>query len=104
MRVVPSCSREWLRLVVFPFKAYTLLALIIVLTWGLALPQHSQATAVADAGVLVVLGYLLSAVVLFLGGLVQAFVGPRGAGVVTLLFAGAALIIAFWLAPMFAFA
>ncbi len=104
MRVLPSSGREWLSFVLFPFKAYTVLAVIIVFIWGSALSRHSQATAVMDAGLLVILGYLISAVVLFVGGLVQAFAGPKGSGLVTLLFAGVALIIAFWLAPMFAFA
>ncbi len=104
MRVLPTCGREWLSLVLFPFKAYTVLAVIIVFIWDAALPRHSQATIVADAGFLVIFGYWLSAVVLFVGGLIQAFAGPKGSGVVALLFAGAALIIAFWLAPMFAFA
>ncbi len=104
MRFLPKSSSQWLSFVLFPFKAYTVLAVIILFIWGSALPRHPQATPVADAGLLVVLGYLLSAVALFVGGLVQAFVGPKGSGLITLLFAGAALVIAFWLAPMFSFA
>ena len=104
MRFLPTSSSQWLSLVLFPFKAYTVLAVVVVFVWGSALPRHSQATAVADAGLLVALGYLLSAVALFVGGLVQAFAGPKGAGLITLLFAGAALIIALWLLPMFSFA
>ncbi len=104
MRFLPTSSSQWLSLVLFPFKAYTVLAVIIVFVWGSALPRHSLTTAVADAGLLVVLGYLLSTVALFVGGLVQAFAGPKGSGLVTLLFAGAALVIARWLAPMFSFA
>jgi len=104
MRFVPTSSSEWLSFVLFPFKAYTVLAVIIVFMWGSALPRHSQATVVADAGLLVVFGYFLSAIVLFVGGLVQSFAGKKGLGLITLLFAGAALVIAFWLAPMFSFA
>lgn len=89
-------------LVLFPFKAYTVLAVVVVLIWASALPMHSQATAVMDAGVLVVLGYFLSVMSLFVGGLIQTFAGTKRSGLVSFLFAGAALIIAFWLAPMFA--
>jgi hypothetical protein len=97
----PTSGYQWLNFALFPFKAYTVLAIMIVVIWASALPSHSHATAVADAGVLVIVGYFFSAAVLFVGGLVQAFSGRKRSGVVALLFAAAALVIAFWLAPMF---
>ena len=104
MRVLPTSGHEWLNLVLFPFKAYVMLAFIAVLVWGSALPRHSHVTAVSDAGLLIIFGYVLSSVVLFVGSVVQAFTGPKGSWLGTMVFAGTALIMAFWLAPLFAFA
>jgi hypothetical protein len=93
-----------LSLILFPFKAYTALAFITVFIWGSALPRHSQDTAVADAGLLIVAGYLFSGVALLFGGVIQSCIGQKESAIPSYFFGAAAFIIAFWLAPMFAFA
>lgn len=103
-RFLPISCDEWLSLILFPFKAYTVVAVIVVFIWRSVLPRNSHSMAGADAGLLVVAGYLLSASVLFICGLIQVFKSSRGSGLVSLAFAGAALIIGLWVASMFAFA
>lgn len=101
MRVLPSSSREWLSLFLFPFKAFTVLAVIMVFIWGAARPAQARGQSISEVGEVVSLGYLLSGLVLMVGGLIQVAVGPRTSALTTFLFGAAAFIILVLLAPMF---
>lgn len=104
MSVMPASRREWFKLILLPFQSYVLLALIGVYVWGLALPRHSHAGSVADAGLYIILGYFVSAFALFFGGWAQLSRKQTHPGLVNLLLAGLALMIALWLLPTFCFA
>jgi succinate-acetate transporter protein len=95
-----TSGARFLGFLLFPFKAYTVVAVVAVLIWGSALPRHSHGAAL-DTAVPVLAGYVISAVALFLGGLVQLIAGARSSGLASLVFALAALVIALCLAPMF---
>jgi len=63
MRVVPTSSRDWERLLSFPFRAYTVIAFPFYLTLGKP----------GDFAVKVVIGYLVSGVALLLSAAVAKY-------------------------------
>jgi hypothetical protein len=99
MPILPTSRPGWLSFALFPFKVYIVLAGIALSFWVSALPWH-PIPVTRDVGGFLLAGYLVSAIVLFFGGLTQASVGPRGSAFPTLVFAGVALIITVLLLPM----
>ena len=95
MRIVPSNRQEWIALILFPFKVYTLAACAGGLLWFFCLPSGSGVE-MAQVGRLVIRGFGLSALTLLLGGLVQLLFRARRAGIVSFLFAATAYSVAWW--------
>jgi len=98
MKMMPTSSREWGRLLLFPFKAYTVLgvcAFIIWLhrTWGLN-PWLREQT----AGWFV-LGYLLSSLVLITGGMIQKYAIKSDAATSSFVFGLTGLLLGFFVIP-----
>ena len=80
MRVIPTTKHEWLRFVLFPFKAYTAFAYIAFQVWRSYLPPRAD---YVDAGSSIMAGYLMSFVALWVGASFQKTVGPRQAYLTT---------------------
>lgn len=96
-RHVNSDSWTWLNFALIPFKAYTLIALVVILSYA----QHSrdaESSTNAETVGLILLGYVICFVVLLVGGLAQAFKRKKHS-VESLLFASVALVVAWFVAP-----
>ena len=91
MNIFPHSKQDWLRFVVFPFKAYVIIAPVLLLVSSeLPRPRHSGAT---DAEVFLVLGLIPCSQILLLAALIFALVGPKGFALPCLGFSLAALIL-----------
>jgi len=103
MRVLPSSSSEWLSLLLFPFKAYPIVAFFVVITWGGFLPRQSfqSGTPLIDTLTLVVGGYYISIAVLAFAGLFQLICARFAAAFSCFGFGIAAIVLFFNLAPHF---
>jgi len=89
MRVFPANRDEWLGLVLFPFKAYLPIGVILVFFFGTGAVRSGFATA---AGV-VMLGYVLCSFVFALAAVIRFFTHKRELVAETLLWAGVAFLI-----------
>ena len=94
MRVMPTSARERVSLVVLPFKAYTVVGSLLFYLWSALFPHLRN-----DALAITLTGYLLTAVVLTVAAMVLAITGPRGMAISTMMFAGAAFLIYWWVLP-----
>jgi hypothetical protein len=100
MKIIPKGGQEWLRLVLLPFKAYTVIApILFAISACCPRPPHGPAT---DAEVLLVVGLIPCAVTLLFTSLVLALVGPKGTALPCAGFGMAAFIIGFLLMPTLA--
>ena len=76
MRIIPTSSQAWATLLLFPFKAYSVLGVIAFFVWD-TLYHHYDSHAweiYGHIGGFILVGYNLSALVLIIGGLIQKFV------------------------------
>ena len=99
MRVLPSNRSDWLRLLLFPFKAYLVLGLACLFVWEVATSGHRPRGARVEAAFPVVLGYLLCIVVFGFVALIQFSVRRRSSALTSGLFALAAFLIYHFLLP-----
>jgi len=100
MKILPRSRQAWLGLVLLPFKAYTVLApILLVLSASLPRPRHTGAT---EAEALLVFGLFPCSLILLLAALVLALVGPKGKALSCACFGAAAFIIGFLLLPALA--
>ena len=75
MNIFPHSKQDWLRFVVFPFKAYVIIAPVLLLVSSeLPRPRHSGAT---DAEVFLVLGLIPCSQILLLAALIFALLDRR---------------------------
>jgi hypothetical protein len=74
MRVIPTSSREWSALFLLPFKAYTVFGILVFVVWDRFYHQlHSHDWhGYEQFGGIVRSGYMISAAVLLLAGLILA--------------------------------
>ena len=97
---MPTTKQEWGRFVLFPFKAYTIVAfpcfLLLDHTHDSLLFKYTN---VADV---VIVGYLVSGVFLITAGLIQKFVLKSREASSSFIFCGIALFILLVLMPILA--
>ena len=94
---VNSDSWTWLNLALLPFKAYTLFALLVILSYAQH-PRDAASSTNAETLGLILVGYLVCFVALLAGGVIQAFRREKQS-VESLLFASGALVVAWFVAP-----
>ncbi len=100
MKIIPQSGRQWLALALLPFKAYTVIApLLLFVSVSSPRPPHSSAT---DAEASLVIGLFPCAAILLFAALVLALVGPKGKALACAGFGAAAFIIGYCLLPMLA--
>jgi hypothetical protein len=73
MSVLPRTKQQQLGLVLFPFKAYTVIGIIFFVVWFALVSEQTRA-AYYPGTAFIFLGHCLSGVVLILGGLIERFV------------------------------
>jgi hypothetical protein len=92
MHILPRNRKEWLEILLFPFKAYIFIApLMVAITVECFTPYNVR----TPEQVFVILGLLPCSAVLLVAALVLALVGPKGTALPCLGFALAALIVWF---------
>jgi hypothetical protein len=99
MRFIPTTGREWGALVLFPFKAYVVIAFVSFFVLGSALPSHSG---VPPAAVNLVCLYFYCAIILLIGGFCQLSAGAKRESFASFAWSVAAFLVGFFLAPMVA--
>jgi hypothetical protein len=99
MPIVPRSRQQWLSLATYPFKVYTAFAYIALRVWSGYLPPRGD---YADAGAMVMLGYLLCFGALCIGATVQMSLGPRRDHLTTWAFAAADLLFVVLMLPYLA--
>jgi|ERR1035438_66457 hypothetical protein len=76
MRIIPTPSQKWSRFILFPFKAYSVLGIIVFFIWNQAY-YHLHANPwwiYGNVAGIIWSGYLVSGLVLVIGGIIQMFV------------------------------
>jgi hypothetical protein len=100
MQIFPRNRQDWLKTVLFPFKAYTIVApLMLMVSAYFPHPQHFGAT---DTETFCGLLLFPCSLVLFSAALILAFVGPRGSAFSCAGFGVIAFIIGFLFSPCLA--
>ena len=101
-RVVYPDWRTWLDASLFPFKIYTVLAVVIVMAWRAAASGNKWALADSYTfGHFVAIGYFLIAAILLAGGIFQGVIHLWRAGTWSMSFASVALVIGICMAHYF---
>lgn len=100
MKIVPKNIDEWLAFVFFPFKAYTIIApLMIWVSLSLPRPRHVGST---DADAYMLLGLLACGIFQLVSALLLALTGQKRLALSCLLFGLGALIVGILTAPSLA--
>lgn len=95
MHVVPHTRQEWVSFLLFPFKAYVVIAFFMAMIFSRGLR--------VDVTVLwIPLGYIISFLVLLLAAIVQAVRGRRSEALSCIVFAGLAAVLGWQLLPYLA--
>jgi hypothetical protein len=100
MHVLPRCGKEWLPLVLLPFKVFVPAGYLFVVVEK-RLATHTDAGAVSLMAGTVLDIYMLSFLVLAVSGAVQRTIGPAKAHRSTWLFAAGVPIFSYLLLPYF---
>jgi hypothetical protein len=99
MQVIPHSKQDWLRFVVFPFKAYVVIApLLFFISTRIPHPRHQP----TSADVFFVVSLVPCSLILLAAALVFSLFGPKGFAFPCLGFSLAGLIIAVFLMPCLA--
>jgi hypothetical protein len=99
MQIHPQSKRDWLRLVVLPFKAYVVIApLLFLISIQLPRPRRSGPT---DADVFLINSLFPCSLILLFAALLFALAGPKGLALPCGVFGAVAFII-YILSPGFA--
>jgi len=99
MRVLPRNKQEWIDLILFPFKAYVVVAYVwLQICARLQGPRHYGGT---EAEAIVALGFFPCSLVLLMAAAIMAVVGPRGAAIPNAIFGGVAFVIVWASLPVY---
>jgi hypothetical protein len=102
MHIYPHCKQDWLRFLVFPFKAYVVIApLLFSFSALFPRPPHSGPT---DAEAFLIGSLFPCSLILFVAGFVFALAGPKGFAPPCFGFGALAFIIGCAVLPSFAIA
>jgi hypothetical protein len=100
MQILPKNEHEWLRFVLFPFKAFTVIAPFM---FFVSVSLHpSRRFGPTDAEILFVMLLFYDALLLIFAGLVLALIGPKGYAIPVAGFGLAALALTQLLLPALA--
>jgi hypothetical protein len=100
MHILPQNDDEWLGFMVFPFKAYTVIApLLFLVSAQLPRPRHSGAT---DVEAFLIMGLFPCSAILLLAALALAFFGPKGSALSCLGFGLVGFLVGFLFLPCLA--
>ena len=86
MKALPNTRDEWVALILFPFKAYVVMALPLLRILRFVFAGMPPWYGYSDAAFAVMLGYHLCVLVLLLGALAQALFSRPGSASRTLCF------------------
>lgn len=100
MRKFPSTRGEWMSLLLFPFKAFTVIAFIWLIVMLLFF-RHSVHYVALGIATCVTVGCWVSTAVLLPSGLLQSLQGEYKAAVSSWVFGAVALIIGVMLLPSY---
>ncbi len=92
MNLLPQSKSAWGQFVLFPFKAYVVVAVPLAFLIPNNEPKHGNNESIA----LVLPGYLVCLGVLVVGGILQSIYGARQQGRISFAFAAAALLACVW--------
>ena len=84
MKVIPTSRQAWGAFVLFPFKAYSLIALVVFLSVCSRFDKPGSVDSIF--GIWIIVGYIVSALVLLLGGLIEMIFLKSKSGVWSLVF------------------
>jgi hypothetical protein len=99
MQIIPHSRQDWLRFLVFPFKAYAFIAPILFLVFAsLPRPRHSP----PDAAAIPLLLLYPCGLILLLAALLFGLFGPKGHALSCVGFAAVEFIIPSLLLPSLA--
>jgi len=99
MHIIPTTKQEWGRFVLFPFKAYTAVAFPCYLLFDHT--HHSLLFRYTHVTDIVAACYLVSGVVLIIGGLIHKIAFKSPAASSDFVYGGMALVILFGVMPLF---
>lgn len=101
MHVIPHTRQEWFRFLLFPFRAFVVVAPICLFIWLAVTEGHRGRGARTEAAFPVALGLILCIGVFLVAALIQLVTRRRDAALLSFGFAGAAfLILYFYVLPM----
>lgn len=100
MRALPSNRREWLAFLLFPFKAYVVIAPIFFFVWDAATAGHRMRGVRAHVAAGIGSGYLICLLVFAITALIQVIARRRDAALTSFLFAVAIVVILYFWLPM----
>jgi hypothetical protein len=100
MHIMPTTKQEWGRFVIFPFKAYIIVAFPCFLLFDHT--HDSLLSRYANTADTVAIAYLISGILLIIAGMIQKFVLKSRAASSSFVFAGIAVFICLVLIPMLA--
>jgi hypothetical protein len=75
MKSIPTSNQEWSKFLLFPFKVYSVLGVVGFFVWD-RLYHHYESYSwqiYGHVGGFILVGYILSALALIIGGLIQKF-------------------------------
>ena len=84
MRVIPTSRQTWGAFVLFPFKAYSVIAFVAFFSLCSTFDKPGSVDGVY--GIWIMVGYVVAAPLLILGGLIEMFFLKNKAGVWSLVF------------------
>jgi hypothetical protein len=99
MQILPT-YRHWSGWLLFPFRAYLLIAPVCLYLCSFAPEAHKTKGAFAGAVAVVLFGFMICTLVFILAAVVLFLIRRRELVAENLLFAGIAFLIALFIAPM----
>ncbi len=98
MHIIPKTRQEWIGLVLFPFKAYT----VVAFPCFMIIDHNGWLFRFSKLGGDIIFGYLLAGAILIIAGLVQKYVFKSQTAASNFGFGIAAIFIGCFIMPMFA--
>jgi hypothetical protein len=98
MRILPNNEREWIALLLFPFKVYLVTAVVSWIIWRIVNDDYIRG-ALAEATWRIALGYFICVCIFIIAAFIQFFIGLRNDALKSALFGIAAFIILILLLP-----
>jgi hypothetical protein len=98
MRILPRSKDELVRLILFPFKAYVVLAIPFYILFSIFFPRPYTGTGAGGETLMAIIGfYSLCAPVLLAGSVIQFFICKRAYATKTLFFLIPPILIILWI-------